>query len=256
LRMWAAKDSNGLLNAATSLPREYQNIAVVTALGQLSRRSPDEAIRIARRLDARELRTEARDEIVRQWSSVNAKAAFEWMIRDGLGVSDESDSSILHQVFSAYLSQDFDSAQRFVGEYEGEVKTQLVEVVARRLIHSDLDRGIDYLSNVTDETTRGELQFEIGQQLVEVDPFEALRYGEEVEKSHRDSYYSGVVWEWAYNDFFALHKNINRVPADARTYAADALLHNNEDNNYLNEREVRKLESMIASERMVTISSE
>ena len=256
LRMWAAKDSNGLLDEATSLPREYQNIAVVTALGQLSRRSPDEAIRIARRLDARELRTEARDEIVKQWSSINAKAAFEWLIRDGLGVSEESDSSILHQVFSAYLHQDFDSAQRFVGEYEGEVKAELVETVARQLIHSDLDRGIDYLSNVTDEETRAGLQSNIGRQLVEVDPRRALKYAENVDQRHRRSYFSSILWGWALDDYSNLHENIERVPREYRSIAAEALLHRSSGAEQLSDREIQKLKSMASVEELVVISAD
>ena len=256
LQMWAAKDANGLLDEATSLRREYQDIAVVTALGQLSRRSPDEAIRIARRLDARELRTQARDEIVKQWSSVNAKAAFEWMIDEGLSVGDESDSSILHQVFSAYLSQDFDSAQNFVGDYEGEVKAQLVEVVARRLIHSDLDRGIDYVSNVTDEDSRAELQSNIGRQLIEVDPREALRYAERVDQRHRRDYYSSILWRWAYEDYASLYENLERVPREYRSIAAEALLRRGSGAEQLSEREIQKLKSMASVEELVVISAD
>lgn len=255
LRMWATKYANGLLDEASSLPREYQDIAVVTALGQLSRRSPDEAIQIARRLDARELQIQARDEIVRQWSSVNAKAAFEWMMREGLNIGDENDSSIFQQAFSAYLSQDFDSAERFVREYQGEVKAQLVEEVARRLIHSDLERGIDYVANVSDEESRAELQTNIGRQLIEVDPREALRYAENVDQRHRRSYYSSILWSWAYDDFSTLHENIERVPREYRSIAAEALLHSNSGAEQLSEREIQKLESMVTVEEVVITSA-
>ena len=256
LQMWAARNANGLLDEATSLPREYQNIAVVTALGHISIRSPDEAIRIAHRLDRRELRTQARDEIVRQWSSVNAEAALEWMIDEGLSNDDEYDSSTFRQVFSAYLSQDLDSAQRFVREYEGEFKTQLVETVARRLIHSDLDRGIDYVDNVTDEETRAGLQSNIGQQLLEVDPREALRYAESVDQRFRRDYYSSILWSWAYDDFSSLYENIERVPREYRSIAAEALLHSNSSAEHWSERELQKLKSMATIEELVVTSSD
>ena len=257
LQMWAAKTANGLLEEATSLPREYQDIAVVTALGHISRSSPTEAIRLARGLDVRELQTQATDEIIRQWSSVNGKAAFEWLIDNESILGDANDASTFHRVFSAYLSQDFDSAQRFAAGYQGERKDRLIVEITRRFIHSDIERAIDYLPNIADEITRAELQFEIGHQLVEVDPIEALSYGKHVEESHKGSYYNGVLWQWAYNDFYGLHENIQRVPREFRTDAADALLRINEDKKNLSEREIRQLESMITvPEEVVIISSD
>ena len=256
LQMWAAKDADGLLTEATSLTREYQDIAVLAALGHLSRKSPEDAIRIARGLDTSELRIRARDEIVGQWSSVDGKAAFEWLINDGRSVGDQNETTIIHRAFAAYIHQDFESARRFASGYRGEQKTQLVGQIARHLIYSDLEQAIDYMSNVVDETSRVELQFEIGRELIELDPFEAISYGENVEKSHRDSYYHGVVWDWAYNDFTALHKNIHRVPREYRSHAADALLQRNKDNKNLSERDIRELESMVTKPEGLIISAD
>ena len=252
LQIWAAKDADELLAEATSLPREYQDAAVLTGLGHLSRSSPLEAIRIARNLDTSELRTQARDEIVGQWSSVNARAAFEWLLNDGFDVGDRNETSIIHQVFSSYINQDLESAMRFASEYQGEAKDQLKVQIARELIYSDLERAIEYMPNVVDESSRAELQFQIGRELVELDPIEALSYGNSVEQSHKANYYNGVVWQWAYNDFTSLHKNIHRIPREFRSDAADALIRINEENNYLSERDVRKLESTLEDvERVV-----
>ena len=256
LQMWAAKDADGLLMEATSLTREYQDIAVLAAIGHLSRKSPEDAIRIARGLDTSELRIQARDEIVDQWSSVDGKAAFEWLINDGLSVGDQNETSIIHRAFASYIHQDFESASRFASEYRGEQKTQLVGQIARHLIYSDLERAIDYLPNVVDDTSRAELQFEIGRELVELDPFEALSYGENVEQSDRDSYYHGVLWHWAFNDSTALHKNIHRVPREYRSHAADALLRRNKDNKDLSERDIRELESMVTKPEGLIISAD
>ena len=256
LQMWAAKDADGLLTEATSLPRAYQDIAVLSALGHMSRHSPEEATRIARNLDTSELRTQARDEVVGQWSSVNARAALEWLLNDGLDVGDRNETSIVHQVFSSYVNQDLESAMRFASEYQGEAKDQLKVQIARELIYSDLERAIEYMPNVVDESSRAELQFQIGRELVELDPIEALSYGDNVKQSHKGNYYNGVVWQWAYNDFNSLHKNIHRIPREFRSGAADALIRINEDNDYLSEREVRTLESMVTSHQGLIIRSD
>lgn len=255
LQIWATKDADGLLMETTSLKREYQDIAVLTALGQMSRNSPEKAIRIARNLDTRELQTQARDEIVGEWSHVNARAAFEWLIDDGLGVGDEDETSIIDRVFAAYLDQDFESAKEFVREYQGEPRAQLTEQIATHLTYSDLEKAIDYMPNVEDGTRRAWLQAELGRQLVELDPFEALSYGEQVEQSYRDGYYNRVLWKWASDDFFTLHKNLHRVPSKYQSDAAEALIGINEHNKYLSERDIRELESMVTTEELLIISS-
>ncbi len=255
LQIWATKDADGLLMETTSLKREYQDIAVLTALGQMSRNSPEKAIRIARNLDTRELQTQARDEIVGEWSHVNARAAFEWLIDDGLGVGDEDETSIIDQVFAAYLDQDFESAKEFVREYQGELRAQLSEQIATHLTYSDLEQAIDYMPSVEDETRRAWLQTELGRQLVELDPFEAISYGEQVEQGYRDGYYSRVLWKWASDDFFTLHKNLHRVPSKYQSDAAEALIGINEHNKYLSERDIRELESMVTTEELLIISS-
>ena len=244
LQMWATKDANGLFDEATSLPREYQDMAVVTALGRMSRNSPEEAIRIARNLDTSELRTQARNEIIGQWSPVNAKSAFEWVINDGLSISDENEPSIVQRAFSSYLSQDFESAERFARDYQGEMRNQLLDEVASRLVYTDIERAIEYLP-ILNKESRTDLQFQIGHQLVEIDPLEAVSFGATVEKSGRENYYKSVLNSWAYHDASELYENIDRIPREYRTYAADGILQYNENRKTLSDREIRNLEAMV-----------
>ena len=202
-------------------------------------------LKSARNLDTHEQRTHARDEIVRKWSSVNAKAALDWLIDDGLNIDQQNETSIFEQAFSSYLSQDFESAEHFARNYQGTLKKLFVEAVASHLISIDVEQAIDYLPNVNREN-RNSLQIDIGVELVDFDPLKALSYGETVEKSSRRSYYERVLKEWADDDLFALHKNLQRVPREHRMYAAETLLIANESERALSDRQIQNLESMVS----------
>lgn len=255
LQAWAAKDADELLTEASSLPREYRNTAVVNALGRIARATPDEAVRYARNLDTRHLRLLARDEIIRQWSSVDAKSAFEWLMNDGFSTDEQDVNSIWRSAFSAYLNQDFESAQKHANQYQGELKHQFVASVARHLIKSDLDLAIDYVQEM-DKESQIEMQIEIGEELVQLDPGDALAYAETIEEQHRDHYYDLVINTWAFTDFFSLHQNIQRIPRKYRAYAAKYLLRINERKSHLNDRQIRELEDMVPTETGVITSFE
>lgn len=244
LRIWAIRDAEGLLSEANSLPREYQDVAVVTALGRMSTTSPEEAIQIARSLARPGLQRQARDEIVKQWSSVNAKDALEWLINDGFNIGDQNDTAIFSQALSSYLNQDLDAAQNFVSDYRGVLKNQFVETVVRHLINVDVDHAIDYMPNVVKEH-RSALQLDIGRRLAEGEPLKALSFGTTIEQSNRDQYYDTMLNAWAQNNFFSLHENIQRVPAEYRTHAAEAILRHDESENTLSNREIQNLKAMV-----------
>ena len=255
LQAWAAKDADELLTEASSLPSEYRNTAVVNALGQIARATPDEAVRYARNLDTHHLRILARDEIVRHWSSVDAKSAFEWLMNDGFSTDEQDVNSIWRSAYSAYLNQDFESAQEYASQYQGDLKHQFVESVARHLINSDPELAIDYVQAL-DGDPRIDLQIEIGEELVQLDPGDALEYGETIEEQHRADYYDFVINRWAFTDFFSLHQNIQRIPRKYRAYAAKYLLRISERNNHLNEHQIRELEAMVPTETGVVTSFE
>ncbi len=248
LQSWAAKDADGLLTEASSLPHEYRNTAVIRALGQMSRSAPEAAIQSARNLDARGLRIQARDEIIREWSSVDAKSAFEWLMNDGFKTDAEPEYSIWWRAFSSYLDQDFDKAQRYAEVYQGELKAKdrLIEGVARYLVESDPDRAIEYLPKVRRVSQRLKLRFSIGLEMAETRPIEALEFGATIEEL-QDQYYERLLGRWANRDFFALHANIQRVPNAYQGHAARYLLRINKTENYLNARDIRVLEAIVVS---------
>ena len=246
LQSWAAKDADGLLTEASLLPHEYRNTAVIKALGQMSRSTPEAAIRSARNLDTLGLRIQARDEIVREWSSVDGKSAFEWLMNDGFNRDAEPDYSIWSRAFSSYLDQDFESAQRYAESYQGELKDRLIERIGWYLAESDPDRAIEYLPKMRRVSQRMKLRFAIGLEMAETRPIEALEFGATV-KELQDQYYERLLGRWANRDFFALHANIQRVPIAYQGHAARYSLRINEESNYLNARDVRALEAIVAS---------
>lgn len=253
LRIWATKDFEGLLSEASSLPPEYQDAAVVQALGRMSINAPQEAIHHARNLDTHARRISARDEIVAQWSNADAKSAFEWLMHDGFSENDESVPSIWRQTFSKYIEQNFDAAEAYASTYEGALKDQLMEKVGSHLIRSDIDKAIDFLPNVKGKWHTF-LQNDIGRELARQNPNRALKFGETVPASQRDEYYVAMINAWVDEDVADLYDNIQRVPETHQSFAAERALYRNENRQYLSERQIKRLESMVTTEEMVVTS--
>ena len=246
LRSWAIRDADGLFAEASSMPRKYRATAFIAALGQMALERPETAIGFARNLDTRGLQLQARDEIVQEWSNVDAKSAFEWLMKDGFNSVEEPDYSVWWNAYSRYLHEDFESARRFAEEYQGEQKNQLIEAVVRHLIDMDLDQAIEYLPKVR-ISRRESLQFSIGLEMARTRPVEALNFGKTISEDRRGRYYDDLLGRWANRDFFSLHQNIHRVPDAYLGNAARDLLRINEDNDHLSAREVRKLEDIVAA---------
>ncbi|MCY4094432.1 MAG: hypothetical protein OXG05_04815 [Gammaproteobacteria bacterium] len=246
LRTWASKDAEGLLSEVSSLPSEYRNTAVINSLGKMSRDDPEAATRYARNLGSLGLRSQAREAIIREWSEVDAKSAFEWFMNDSFNDEAKENYSIFWRAFSSYLDQNFESAERYADEYQGEFKNRLIEAVARYLSDRDPDRAIEYLPKVR-RSARGSLRFSIGMEIAESRPIEALEYGETLHEERHDQYYNQLLGKWARRDFFSLHENIRRVPSAYQGHAARYLLGVNEDKSYLSAREVRTLEDIVAT---------
>ncbi|MCY4127794.1 MAG: hypothetical protein OXG15_01000 [Gammaproteobacteria bacterium] len=253
LRIWAAKDFEGLLSEASSLPPEYRDAAVVQALGRMSINAPQEAIHHARNLDTHARRIAARDEIVAQWSNADAKTAFEWLMNDGFSENDESVPSIWRQTFSKYIEQNFDAAQAYASTYEGALKNQLMEKVGSHLIRSDIDKAIDFLPNVKGKWHTF-LQNDIGRELARQNPIRALKFGETVPASQRDEYYVAMINAWVDEDVAALYDNIQRVPETHQSFAAEQALYRDENRQYLSERQIKRLESMVTTEEVIVNS--
>lgn len=244
LHGWAQKDAEGLLAATSSLPQRYQKTAITKALGGVALKSPGEAIHYARALDSQNMRMRARDEILKQWSTVDAKSAFDWLMTDGLSGSNLANLSGWHRTFSAYLTQDIESARTYATAYQGELRDNLIEAVAQHLVKWDVEQAIEYLPNVA-KTDRGLIQEQIGSELVRVDPIEALKYASKVEPDNRDSYFNTVLDAWAQVDLVSLQQNISRVPREYRSTAARELLLSNTQRNFLSARELRNLREMV-----------
>ncbi|MCY4127793.1 MAG: hypothetical protein OXG15_00995 [Gammaproteobacteria bacterium] len=255
LQRWAVRDAEDLLVEATSLPTRYRDTAIAKALGGMSLKSPDEAIRYARTLDSHKLRMSARDEILKQWSTVDAKSAFEWLLTDDLSGNSPPDLSRWHRTFWAYLTQDFESAKTFATNHQGELREHLIESVAGHLVRSDVKRAIEYLPNV-EKTYRPNLQNQIGSELARMDPFEALKYASQVAPAHRFSYFNTVLNAWAQMDMVSLHDNISQVPSKYRSEAARVLLRVDGRKNLLSDREIKSLEEMVANDDDFIATSE
>ncbi|MCY4127798.1 MAG: hypothetical protein OXG15_01020 [Gammaproteobacteria bacterium] len=247
LQIWAAKDPEALLRNASALPRKYQDAAVVKGLGQLSIDTPDVAIRYARSLDTRPLRILARDEILTQWSSVDAKSAFEWLMDDGFDGSHRSNPSIWSDIFAKFLEQDVEAARTYAENYDGSLRNSLTESVARYLIHSDVERAIKYLPNLED-WRQSWLREHVGRKLVTVNANRAISYGVSLPKEFQRRYFTDVINEWAYRDLVNLTENIQLVPSEFRSIAAKEILGWNEERGYLSDHQITRLEAMAPSD--------
>ena len=248
LQLWTSVDPDGVLKEVSSIPATFRGTATVQALGRISINSPLEAIRIARDLDAQTLRIKARDEIVRNWSSVDAESAFAWLINDEFSDGSQSIERTWHPIFRSYLDQDFESARSFAHEYEGKLQSDLLVAVARRLVRQDIEDALDYLPMI-DEEDRFIVENEIGMKLVSNDPEQALSFGETVPEERKESYYDSMLNSWADEDGNALYSNIKRVPRKYQVTAAREILYANRRQSFLSDRQVSEMEALIEAEQ-------
>lgn len=247
MQIWANNDPEGLFAEASGLPEIYRDTAVIKALGQMSTDTPDGAIRYARGLETRPLRILARDEILTQWSSFDAKSAFEWLMSDGFDGSHRRSPSIWREIFAKYLEQDLEAAKTFAENYKGTIRNHLIANVARKLIYVDIDRAIAYVPNVED-WRQGLLREEIGRRIVLRDQNRAMTYGMSIEERAQRRYFESVINEWAYRDLVDLTENIQLVPPKFRPIAAKEILGWNEEKGYLSDHQITRLEAMAPSE--------
>lgn len=251
---WASRDAASLYEEALSFPRQFQHAAITNALVQISNDSPQSAIQRAQDLDSRALRTSARDAIVRGWRNHDAKAAFEWLMNNELDVVDQSDSSLWQDTFTHYLEQDFPAARAYSDLYEGEFRGEFIEATAEHLLHSDIDLAIDYIRSVDLEMSEMLLS-QIAYSLTEHNGIEALSFGESVVEEQQDTFYQNLVYGWSHYDFVGLFENIHRVPPEYQSLAASRLIHINSQHHHLSAKELKKLESMVSSEKTSTLSN-
>lgn len=240
---WAHRDAEGLFEEALTFPRQFQGIAFAKALEQISRESPYLAIRLARKLDTRALRTSARNAIVDGWQSDDAQSAFEWLMNNELDVNTSNDESLWRRTFARFLNQDSVAARMFVDQYEGEFKELLVDATVEHLFDTDLESAMSYAESLDTEISDSTLR-QIAHSLAQSDPFTALNYGETLEQHRQKVFYRSVLSSWSFLDFDSLHANIHRVPKTHQTYAAKQLLKQNENNHYLSDQALKELKSM------------
>ena len=243
LRTWANVDAEGLFEEAVTMPRQFQGVAIAEAFGQISRDSPQKAIRLARNLDSPVLRATAKTAIVHAWRGYDAKSAFEWLTNNDLNVDVSRNKSLWRYTFSSYLDQDYASARTYLDQYEGEFKAQLVEATSEHLVHKDLELAIDYMKSLDCEISSSFLD-QFANSLGKLGPMEALSFGETLEQHQKEAYYEDLIRSWSFQNFNSLHENIHRVPKKFHPFAANRLLDENTERSYLTDQEIKKLESM------------
>ena len=248
LRSWANDEPEELYEEAMTLPVQFQAFAIAASLRSISRDSSEEAIRLARNLDSSALRTSARDAIVSGWRSNDPKSAFEWLMNNSLDVQSPRDKTLWQHTFSMYLDEDYGSARKYVDAYEGEFRDSLVVATAEHLLDLDVERAIDYIKTAGKEISES-LAHEVAFSLSEYDPMEALSFGETLEERLRKDYYESVIYSWADDDFIGLFDNIYEFPSKYQSLVAKRLLEFDARTYRLSELEVKKLESMIESDK-------
>ena len=247
LYFWAHDDPEGLYELASTLPPQFQGIAVGNTLRKITQDSPQEAIRLARELDTRALRTSARNSIVQGWRTYDAKSAFEWLMDNDLDVNNQRNKTLWQYTFALYLDQDYDAARTFIDHHDGEFKEPLVKATAEHLFNSDIEQAMAYMQNA-DSEIRDSMLDQIAYSLGRFDSTQALNYGKTLKQHQLDNYYEHVLLGWSYHDFMSLHKNIHRVPQKYQSFAAIRLLEGNARKHYLSDSEIKELELLVGEE--------
>lgn len=255
VRTWAYEEPHRVLDSVDSFPRYVQASAISSALGQIVRESPEEAVSLIAGMESGATRLSAANTVASTWSYQDPKAALDWVLNEP-SVEDlrpQLLSGILYGLvrvdpelaMSAALSQPIEEGK------EGMRRGMGMELnVISSLSYSDLDKALELLPRVRKGPTKLQAyQVVSGALIRNGDVDEALNMAQQFPKSERSDFYVAVATAWAGSDPEGLLNSMSRLPTEkAKSRAAMSLISYNRFQEALTDEQIEEAKKYLTDE--------
>ncbi len=252
---WAYEEPHRVLDSVDSLPRYVQASAISSALGQIVRESPEEAVSLIAGMDPGATRLSAASTVASNWSYQDPKAVLDWVLNEP-SVEDlrpQLLSGILYRIvsvdpelaMSAALSQPIEEGE------EGMRRGMGMELnVISSLSYSDLDKALELLPRVRKGPTKLQAyQMVSGALIRNGDIDEALNMARQFPESERSDFYIAVATAWAGSDPEGLLNSMSRLPTkEAKSRGAMSLISYNRYQETLTEEQIEEAKKYLSDE--------
>lgn len=222
---WADANPIFLLENLETIPPATKVTAVRRAFSSLARSAPAHAGDLVLQLEDPQLRADAAQALVYQWSQADVQATTEWVQEYP---KDESvREQLLQTALEAMVSLDPNRAIKIASEQpipEGReigLEAGLISALAFR----DVDAAIEFLPEAREGATRVVVYRSVGVSLVaNGEPEKALSFVQELPDSAKPEFYRSVAFEWAKFDPPAVLSAMKVFPtAEIRSEVANEL---------------------------------
>lgn len=252
---WAYDEPQKVLDSVDSLPRYVQARAISSALSQIVRESPDEAVRLIAAMESGATKTSAANTVASTWSYEDPKAALDWVLNEP-SIEDlrrQLLSSIMYRLttvepelaMSAALSQPIEEGG------EGSRMGLGMELsVISSLSYTDLDKALELLPIVRKGPTKLQAyQMVSGALIRNGDIDEALNMAQQFPQSERSDFYLAVATAWAGADPEGLLNSMSRLPTnEAKSRAAMSLISYNRYQETLSDEQIEEAKKYLSDE--------
>lgn len=252
---WADEEPHRVLDSVDSLPRYVQASAISSALGQIVRESPKEAVSLIAGMESSATRLSAANTVASTWSYQDPKSALDWILNEP-SVEDlrpQLLSGIMHRLvrvdpelaMSAALSQPIEEGKG--GMWRG---MGMELNVISSLSYSDLDKALELLPRVRKGPTKLQAyQMVSGALIRNGDIDEALNMAQLFPESERSDFYLAVGTAWAHSDPEGLLNSMSRLPTkEAKSRAAKSLISYNSYQESLTNEQIEEAKKYLTDE--------
>ncbi len=237
VKSWATNQPLEILANLESVPEGFIELGVETAISHMTENSPQEAASIVSSIKewGRAYRkVDAARTVIRHWLARDIDATLDWVLNDPGLVAQRS--SLRTYVSFSLVAHDPERAMRFaLRQPLGENETGPEASVILELARKDIDKALEYMSQVRDGPTKTKAYSRLVNELVRNGQTDrALTLEPQVPEYARDTYISYLVGGWLSNDPMGLFESLDQLPsADMASKAALYLLIKNRRGEYL-----------------------
>ncbi len=247
LRVWASVDPQELFNAVESLPENVRMLGLEVALIAISRKLPEEAVKLMADLTDRDLIDKLSKEIATHWSQKDAHTALEWVLTNEFP-TDVIQAEALMIVLANLTEKDpefaFQTARDQPIVLRGQYYRGLEVTVIQHLVESDIDAAQEMLAQIRNEgLTVAHAYSEVGRAYIRNGEFDqALKLGERLSERGQRIYNGSLMYQWALSDPESLFSALEGLPNElVKEQAARGLMRYNPETYALSDRQLEKV---------------
>ena len=261
---WAYSEPRELLEGIDALPTDLQETAYRSALGAISRESPEEAGDLVAAMESGSIKTESARSVARNWLNRDHKAALDWILNEP-GVEEiRSDllSSIMHTLvgidpelaMSTALAQPIDEEESGFGMF-GPAGLGMEFNVISSLTFRDVDKAIEMLAQVREGPTKLMSYQVVAQSLLMNDEVDkAFNMVQQVPESDRKQVLQALSTSWAATDPKGMLKSMDRFPSqEDRSRAAVLLVMTSRYSKALSDEQIEEAKKHLTEEHAKAI---